>query len=160
MAKITSVGFDDLLQQLQEVADQAQPMAEKALYNGAGHMAGGIRKTVDNMQTVEDRKKVTGKILDYEKEALQDGLTIGKFNRKYGGTGSVSTVVKFHGRSKHRTKNYPDGVPTELLARAITKGTSFRKPNRFFSRAVNKIRKETEEIMTKTLEDELKKIIK
>lgn len=159
MAKITSVGFDDLIQSLQEIADQAQPIAEKALYNGAGHMAGGIRKTVDNMQTVEDRKKVTGKILDYEKEALQDGLTIGKFNRN-GGTGSVSTVVKFHGRSKHRTKNYPDGVPTELLARAITKGTSFRKPNRFFSRAVNKIRKETEEIMTKTLEDELKKIIK
>lgn len=159
MAKITSVGFDDLLQQLQEVADQAQPIAEKALYNGAGHMAGKIRKTVDNMQTVEDRDKVTGKILDYEKEALQDGLTIEKF-KKSDRTGSITTAVKFHGRSKHRTKSYPDGVPTQLLARAITKGTTFRKSNRFFSRAVNSNRKETEEIMKKTMEDELKKIIK
>lgn len=47
-----------------------------------------------------------------------------------------------------------------MLARAITKGTTFRKKNRFFPRTVNKYRQETEEIMANTVENELKKYIK
>lgn len=159
MAKVTAVGFDELAKQLETLADHSGSIASAALYSGAGMMADKVRNAVNSQQTQPDRKHKGKALLPYEKKALQNGLVIEKFvqdkARDY-----TQTAVTFKGRTDHRTKNYPDGIPTILLARAINKGTSFRSANRFFNNTVNRTRAEAERLMTETAEREMKKYIK
>lgn len=159
MAKVTAVGFDELAKELESLADHSGAIASAALYAGAGLMADKVRSAVDSQQTEHDRKHKGKALLPYEKEALQDGLMIEKFvqdkARDY-----TQTAITFHGRTNHRTENYPDGVPTILLARAINKGTTFRSANRFFHNTVNRTRTEAEHLMVETAEREMKKHIK
>lgn len=159
MAKVTAVGFDELAKELGTIADHTGRIASAALYDGSGYMADQIRHAVDNVQTDDDRKHVTNHVLDYEKEALERGLTIEKFTKDTA-RGVTETAVTFHGYTEHKTARWPTGVPTILLARAITKGTTFRRPNRFFPNTVNRARKTAEEIMVKKAEEEMRKDIK
>lgn len=158
MAKVTAVGFDELAKELNTIADHTGSIASAALYEGSGYMADQIRHAVDALQT-DDRKHATNHVLEYEKEALSKGLTIEKFKQDTA-RGVTQTAITFHGYSDHKTDSYPTGAPTILLARAITKGTSFRRPNRFFPNAVNRSRKATEDIMVKKAEEEMRKDIK
>ena len=159
MAKIVAVGIDQLAKQFSDVADSTGRIAKKSLYEGTGFMADKLRNATENLTSEEQRKHRSKVVLDYEKEALLNGLTVEKFkdNRALD---CVETSVTFHGRSEHRTKNYPDGVPTILLARAINKGTAFRTANRFFPNTVNRNRKDAEAMMVKTAEAEMRKILK
>lgn len=159
MAKIVQVGFDTLAKELETIADHSGEIASRALYAGAGVMADKIRSAVDSQQTQPNREHKNKSLLPYEKQALQNGLTVEKFihdkARDY-----TQTSITFHGRTDHRTESYPNGVPTILLARAINKGTSFRSANRFFSNTVNKTRSEAEQVIVQTAEQEMKKHIK
>ena len=159
MAKIVAVGLDQLAKQFSDVADQTGRIAKKSLYEGSGMLADKLRNATENLTAEEERKHKTKAVLDYEKKALLNGLSVEKFkdNRALD---CVETSVTFHGRSEHRTKNYPDGVPTILLARAINKGTAFRTSNRFFPNTVNRNRKDAEALMVKTAEAEMNKILK
>ena len=159
MAKIVAVGIDQLAKQFSDVADSTGRIAKKSLYEGTGFMADKLRNATENLTSEEQRKHRSKAVLDYEKQALLNGLTVEKFkdNRALD---CVETAVTFHGRSEHRTKNYPDGVPTILLARAINKGTAFRTANRFFPNTVNRNRKDAEAMMVKTAEAEMRKILK
>lgn len=159
MAKITSVGFDDLIEQFNAVANHSGAIASKALYAGAGLMADKIRSSADNLVTEPSRKHKTRELLSYEKEAIMSGLTVEKFTqdkaRDY-----TKTAVTFHGRTNHRTARYPDGVPTILIARSINAGTTFRRANRWFLNTLNRNRKDAETLMVNTAEQELKQYIK
>lgn len=159
MAKIVAVGIDQLAKQFSDVADSTGRIAKKSLYEGSGFLADKLRNATENLTTEDQRKHHSKAVLDYEKEALLNGLTIEKFkdNRALD---CVETSVTFHGRSTHRTEQYPDGVPALLLARAINKGTPFRTANRYFPNTVNRNRKDAEERMVKTAEAEMKKILK
>ena len=159
MAKIVAVGIDQLAKQFSDVADSTGRIAKKSLYEGTGFMADKLRNATENLTSEEQRKHRSKAVLGYEKEALLNGLTVEKFkdNRALD---CVETSVTFHGRSEHRTKNYPDGVPTILLARAINKCTAFRTANRFFPNTVNRNRKDAEAMMVKTAEAEIRKILK
>lgn len=159
MAKIVSVGFDELAKELETIADHAGSIASKALYAGAGLMADKIRTSVENLQTEPQRKHASKTLLPYEKEALANGLTVEKFTQDKA-RGYTQTAITFHGRTSHRTEKYPDGVPTILIARSINAGTTFRKANRYFINTVNRNRKEAEEAMVSTAETEMTKLIK
>ena len=159
MAKVIAVGLDELAKELGTVADHVGNIASAALYEGSGFMADKIRTAIDKLEAEEDRKHVRNHVLDYEKEALEKGLTIEKF-KKDRGRGMTETAITFHGRSDHKTAKYPNGIPTILLARSIHKGTSFRRANRFFPRTVNRYRKEAEDLMVKKAEEEMRKDIK
>ena len=158
MAKIASFGFDQLTKELEAVANNTDNIAEKALDKGADHMNRKLHEALDAQKVTKDREHKTNRLLDYEKKALQDGMYVSDI-KKYS-SGNTIKAISFSGYADHPTKTYPTGVPTIMLARAITKGTTFRKKNRFFPRTVNKYRQETEEIMANTAENELKKYIK
>lgn len=159
MAKVTTVGFDELAKELETLADHSGKIASAALYAGAGMMADKIRNAVDAQQTEPTRKHKGKALLPYEKEALSNGLTIEKFKQDKA-RDFTETAITFKGRTGHRTESYPDGVPTILLARAINKGTTFRSANRFFNNTVNRTRAEAERLMAETAEREMKKHIK
>ena len=75
MANVTAVGFDELAKELGTIADHVGSIASAALYEGSGYMADQLRHSVERLET-DERKHVTNHVLDYEKEALQKGLTI------------------------------------------------------------------------------------
>ena len=159
MAKIVSVGFDQLAKQFSDVADSSGRIAKKALYEGSGFMADKLRNATETLQEEDQRKHVSKKVLGYEKEALLNGLTVEKFKDDRA-RDCVQTAITFHGRSEHRTEKYPDGLPTIVLARSIIKGTPFRSANRFFPNTFNRNRKQAEDLMVKTAENEMNKILK
>ena len=158
MAKIASFGFDQLTKELEAVAANTESITEMALDRGADHMNRKLHDALDAQPVTDDRDHKTNQLLDYEKKALQDGMYVSDI-KKYS-SGNTIKAISFSGYADHPTKTYPTGAPTIMLARAITKGTSFRKANRFFPNTVKKSRQETEEIMANTVENELKKYIK
>lgn len=159
MAKIMGMGFDQLEKELQDLASQSGNIATKALYEGSGYMADKLRNATENLQTEDQRRKPSKAVLDYEKTALLKGLTVEKFKTDVQ-KDSTYTAITFHGRSDHRTKKYPDGIPIVILARSIVTGTPFRQANRFFPNAVNRHKQAAEDLMVKTAENEIRKLIK
>ena len=159
MASIVSIGFDQLEKELLTMADSSGRIAKAALYDGADFMADKLRAATENLQVEDRRRKRSKNVLDYEKEALLNGLAIEKF-RDDRARDCVQTSITFHGYSDHETEDYPGGVPAIILARAIIAGTVFRVKNRFFPNAFNRNKKEAEMIMVKKAESEMQKILK
>ena len=79
MASIVSVGFDQLEKELLTMADSSGRIAKAALYDGADFMADKLRAATENLQVEDRRRKRSKNVLDYEKEALLNGLAIEKF---------------------------------------------------------------------------------
>ena len=159
MAKVITSGFDDLIKELNDIADHSDEICSKALYKGAGLMADRLKASIDGLSTEDQRKKRSRNLLPYEKEALQKGLSIFKFkhdkSRDY-----VQTSITFTGRVDHHTERYPEGLPVIVLARSINSGTTFRRANRYFPTTVRKNAQAVEKEMADTTERELKKFIK
>ena len=159
MASIVSVGFDQLEKELLTMADSSGRIAKAALYDGADFLADKLRTATENIEVENRRRNRSRNVLDYEKQALLNGLCIEKFKDDRA-RDCVRTSITFHGYTDHATERYPGGVPTILLARAIISGTEFRLKNRFFPNAFNRNRKETEEVMVRKAESEMAKILK
>lgn len=159
MAKVIISGFDTLIDELNDIADHSETICKKALYKGAGLMADQLKTSIDGLATEDQRKTRSRKLLPYEKEALQKGLSIFKFehdkSRDY-----VQTSITFKGRVPHLTERYPTGLPVIVLARSINSGTTFRRANRYFPTTVRKNAQAVEKEMADTTERELKKFIK
>lgn len=159
MAKVITSGFDTLIDELNDIADHSDEICSKALYKGAGMMADRLKSSIDGLTTEDQRKKRSRNLLPYEKEALEKGLSIFKFDhdksRDY-----VQTSITFKGRVSHQTERYPEGLPVIVLARSINSGTTFRRANRYFPTTVRKNVQSVEKAMAVTTENELKKYIK
>lgn len=159
MAKVITSGFDTLIDELNDIADHSDEICSKALYKGAGMMADRLKSSIDGLTTEDQRKKRSRNLLPYEKEALEKGLSIFKFDhdksRDY-----VQTSITFKGRVPHQTERYPEGLPVIVLARSINSGTTFRRANRYFPTTVRKNVQSVEKAMADTTENELKKYIK
>lgn len=159
MATVVKSGFDELIKEFGDIADHSGAIASQAVYAGAGMMADKLRSSIESLQTDDTRKHKGKALLQYEKDALEKGLTIERFIHDKG-RDYTQTAITFHGKTDHRTASYPDGVPTILLARAINAGTTFRNPNRYFVNTVNRNRKNVETLMVETAEKEMKKYVK
>lgn len=68
------------------------------------------------------------------------------------------TKAGFDGYGKLKTKEYPNGVPNEMLARAVESGSSVRVKKPFVRPAVNATKNEAVEKMGKVVDEEMKKI--
>lgn len=159
MAKLVSVGFDDLIKEFNVIADHSGDIAAKMLYTGSGEMADSIKNSIEGLKTEEQRKHVTSAVTPDEQDALAKGLSIKKFNRDKS-RDYIQTSISFKGYTDKKTKAYPTGIPVILLARSIQSGTSFRKPNRYFTNTVNRNKKKVEETMKNVAESELRKLVK
>lgn len=157
--KIISSGFDAVIKEFEEIADQSDRICTAAVYRGAGLMADKLKESVRVVTTEKRRAHKTNRILPYEKEALQKGLTIGKFEHDKE-RDFVGTDITFRGYTDHPTESFPSGMPIKYLARSINAGTSFRSANRFFGNTVRRNTQQVEKEMAETIESELKKIIK
>lgn len=162
MARISFKGFDDYAEALKklELTAQGGEMLEKAAQAGADPVADEIRRRLRNLPEDEYRRLNPGEVFTGipagQKEDLLDslGVTPPQRDRK----GFVNVKVGFDGYGSHPTKAYPDGLPNQLLARAVESGSSVRKKTPVVRPAVQATRKEAVDEMDKAIRQELEKI--
>ena len=145
-AKIVSSGFDSVIKEFENIADQSDRICTAAVYKGAGVMADRLKESINALDTQERRAHVNKKLLPYELEALQKGLSIGKFEHDKA-RDFVGTDITFKGYTEHPTEDFPLGMPIKYLARSINAGTSFRSANRFFGNTVRRNAQKVEKEM-------------
>lgn len=162
MARISFKGFEDYAEALAKLEFTAQggEMLEKAAKAGGAPVADEIRRRLRNLPEDEYRRLNPGEVFtgipDGQKQDLLDslGVTPPQRDRK----GFVNVKVGFDGYGSYPTKAYPDGLPNQLLARAVESGSSVRKKTPFVRPAVQATRKESVDEMDKAIRQELEKI--
>ena len=162
MARISFKGFEDYAEALQKLEFTAQggEMLEKAAKAGGAPVADEIRRRLrflpaDDYRRLEPGEEFVGLPREQKTDLLVSlGVTpVGRDKR-----GFVNVKVGFDGYGSFPTKAYPDGLPNQLLARAVESGSSVRKKTPFVRPAVQATRKEAVDEMDKTIRQELEKI--
>lgn len=122
-------GIDTFISDLEKYEAYAEEFSKRAIWEGARIVTDDIRKSIQSLNTVD------GRVKDYEKEGLLEGLGIATMKN----SGDViDTKIGMDGYNHHPTKKYPKGQPNAMIARSIEKGTSFRRPTPFISTAVER----------------------
>ena len=149
MAKrqFTVTGIDKLISKLDKLTD-IYPVLKASLYDGAGILADEIKKRAPDV--------------------VKPSVSISRMNTKNGG---VSTAIVFAGYyEKHRTKQFPNGVPYSLLAAVYESGTSERSTANGFNRgkftkhpfirpAINACKERAEKAIQEQMDEQINKIM-
>lgn len=156
--KVTTEGMDDLTNKLRSLGDAAEKVASEGLYEGAGVMADAVSRAVQGIATSSFRyANGWQRNPSPEEKALLANAShgIAKF-RKNGAV--VSTSVGFsnagYGQLGGKT------VPVPKIANAINSGTSFRKKQPFFRKAVSQSRSQTLAAIESTIEKRIEETTK
>lgn len=162
MARVSFKGASEYALRLRELEHTAAggEMLEEAVKAGAKPVADEIRRRLealpeDKFRFLPEGAKFNG-LPPWQKDDLADsfGLTPVDRDRR----GFVHTKAGFDGYGTAPTKAYPQGIPNQLLARAVESGSSVREKTPFVRPAVNATRKEAVEEMDRTIREELEKI--
>lgn len=143
--------MNSLLAQLEEVTD-IEPIATKALQIGADILADEMRKQLEALKTTEDNYRPDRRYCyQKEKDLLLDqmGYTPVSFWSE-----NYNVKIGFDGYG-FATRKYPGGIPTQLLANSVNRGTSFMIPQPFIDRTRGYARKKAIEAMTEYIEREI-----
>ena len=144
MARFTiNADFDADLRKLQNIGLYIPNGCKEAVYDGAKVVADQIHKEILAID-INDGKGKSG-ITEAERNGLIAGLGVSKIKTE---DGTTSAAIGFDGYNDYTTHAYPKGHANLLIARAINKGTSFRNPTKFISKAVNKSRAAAQKAMS------------
>jgi len=144
---------------LSRMAEHTEEVAKKAIYAGAKVVADKIKSNLKALPTesfryLGDGEKFSG-VPEQQKQDLIDGFGITPIQRDEAGW---NAKLGFDGYGSFPTRKYPNGLPNQLLARAIESGSSVRQKKPFVRPAVNVTKKKAEAEMVRAGEEELKKI--
>ena len=143
-------GIDQYINDLERLKMSAEDVSKRAIYEGAGIVADEVRNSIRSLSTTD------GRVKDYEKEGLLEGLGITPMRQN---GQRIDAKIGMAGYNHHPTKKYPKGQPNALIARSIEKGTSFRKPQPFISKAVERCRTRAEAAMSAEFDRQTQKIM-
>lgn len=148
-------GMAEISEMLDKMAESAQAVAARALYDGAGIMADEINKGAESIKTAPFRYARTGKgetrlPSPEEKQIIQTAAAgIAKFNKN--GT-EVDTSIGFRNAGYAELKGKT--VPIPKIVNAINSGTSFMKKQPFVRKASKAAAPKAMEAMRKKIEAE------
>lgn len=161
MARITFKAGEDWALRLSGLATRSEDVAKKALYEGAKIVADKMRGNLSAMPTEKYRYLQSGEqfsgLSQSQKDDLLSGFGITPI-RYEGGVWNVK--IGFDGYGSYPTQKYPNGVPNQLLARAVESGSSVRRKHPFVRPAVNATRKQAVDAMQRAIDEECEKIMK
>lgn len=149
------------LQKLEHTA-AGEELLEEAVAAGAGVVADEIRNRLAKLPEDEfrlldvDSGEMFVGLPEGQKRDLLDSFGLAPISRDR--NGFVNSKAGFDGYGSFPTRAYPDGVPNQLLARAVESGSSVRAKTPFVRPAVNATRKEAVAAMEKVIDDGLKNI--
>ena len=152
-----SEGFEEISKMLNSLGENAQKVASKGLYEGAGVMAAEIKEGAGKISTAPFHYAVfvTREPSPEEKEIVQKGMGIAKF-KKNGADVNTSVGYGNVGYAMLAGKRKP--IP--LIANAINSGTSFMKRQPFFRKAVVQGTAKAEEAIVEKIEAEIDALTK
>lgn len=165
MPKINvEIGFkevDNLVRQLEELADKSEEMCKRAIYEGGDVVGDEMKRLIKGIPTVEDFKQGSSErqIVGGTKDQI-DGLieSMGLAPIQYYGHG-LNTKIGFDGYNDVKTKKYPNGQPNMMIARSINAGTSFRRAYPFVERCGRNAKLPAEAAMAASLQGAIDSIV-
>lgn len=162
MAKVSFNGASEYalrLTELEHAADRGK-LLEEAVKAGAKPVADEIRRRLEALPEDKFRFLPEGVKFDglppWQKDDLSKSFGLTPIDRDR--QGFVHIKAGFDGYGTAPTKAYPEGIPNQLLARAVESGSSVREKTPFVRPAVNATRKEAIAEMDKTVREGLEKI--
>lgn len=161
MARMKFNGLKEYELRLSKLAAGSEEIAKKAIYEGANVVADAIRK---NLEALPDEKfrylrgddKFTG-LPEQQKKDLVASFGVTPIDEQ---DGIYSAKIGFDGYGSITTKKYPQGIPNQLLARAVESGSSVRQKTPFVRPAVNASKAKAEKAMADTIDKEIEKLMK
>ena len=160
MARFEVRGIEEYVQKLQALDKHTRDrVIGKSIYNGAGILADAVREGIEALPVgkTDEKGALREKLNGPEKDGLRDGFGITRMTEK---NGFINVKVGWEGYNRIRTKKYPKGQPNAMIARSINHGTSRRKKIRFLDNAYFRTKKKVTEVMSKTCDAEIEKIMK
>lgn len=148
-------GMGEYAKALDRLAEMdMEKAAEEAVKAGAKIVADEIRGRIEALPTEPYRHLKAGErfagISQEQKKDLEDSFGVTPIKKdRYGG---INAKAGFDGYGSYPSKKYPQGLPNQLLARAIESGSSVREKHPFVRTAVQAARKEAEEAMGKVID--------
>lgn len=152
-------GLDDLITDLDKLADETLNVVEAGVFKGAGVVADVYRKEIeaipiDERGFVRPGEEMLHGITSQQKAGLLKNMGISPYRH------SINTTTKkvgVDGYNNIKTKKFPNGQPNIVVARSICAGTSFRRKFNFAQKAKSGSRDKAVETMTETLKEEIAK---
>ncbi len=171
MGAIKFSGLNEYAQKLTALERSTDAVIKKSLQAGANMAADEMRKAIEQLPT-SDHVSENGEsrpwwgtpehpargLSEAQKQGLLDslGITTISIDEK----GIVNIKIGFDGYNSVESKQFPNGEPNLLIARAVNSGTSFMESNPFAKNAKKKGGPKARKAMKKTVEKEFQKITK
>lgn len=160
MAKITFPGLNDYELMISRLSKNAEGIAGRAIYTGAGIVADEIKSGIQSLPIVRGygtaENPLPGGVTQPQKQGLLDGLGIAPLQND---GGYLNVKIGFDGYNRTKTEKYHRGQPNQLVARGVESGASWKQKHPFVRPAVNRSRKRAEAAMAEALDEEIKKIV-
>lgn len=162
MARIAFKTGDEYALKLSHFTNHSEEIAKRALYAAANIVADKIRANLESLPEEAYRRLGIDEMFDGIPRGQKDDLvsSFGVTPIQLGEDGWWTVKVGFDGYGRFPTRLYPNGLPNQLLARAIESGSSVRQKHPFVRPAVNAMRKSALEAMQRVVNEETEKIMK
>ena len=161
MARMTFKASDEYALKLSRLATESDEVARKAVYAGAKIVADKIKSNLEAVPTEKFRYLRGGDqfngLTKVQKADLLASFGITPITRDEDGYWTAK--IGFDGYASMPTKEYPQGIPNQLLARAVESGSSVRRKHPFVRPAVNATKKAVVEKMNSVINEEVEKIM-
>ena len=152
-------GMEEISEILSKLEDEAQGIAARGLYDGAGVMADAIKREAANIKTAPFKYAKNGSTRlpsPEEKEiVLQAAAGIARFNKN---GAEVDTSVGFQNAGYAQLKNKT--VPVPVVVNAINSGTGFMEKQPFVRKAEKAGRAKAMQAMKASIERDFDAITK
>lgn len=161
MARMTFKAGEEYAIKLSKLATKQEEIAKKAIYAAAGIVADKIKSNLNSLpeekfRYLRDGEKFVG-VPERQKKDLIDSFGITPITTD--NKGNWNAKIGFDGYGSIPTKKYPNGLPNQLLARAIESGSSVRRKKPFVRPAVNATKKQAQAKMAEIIDKEIEKIM-
>ena len=162
MARLAFKAGDEFAVKLSRLAAKSDEVAIKAVECAAGILTDEVRASLESLpeerfRRLPDGESFTGVPKGQKRDLLE---TLGYTPVKVDQNGDYNSKVGFDGYGSYPTKSYPQGVPNQLVARAIESGSSVREKHPFVEPAARRAKKAAVEAMQAVIDEEYEKIMK
>ena len=162
MAKCSLDWDNGFEQTLRNLANNTPELLRRAVYAGAEVCADELKRGLnsipsDTFRYLYGNDRFEG-IPEDERESLREHFGITKVIEF--DDGGVNARIGFEGYTPFRTKKYPQGVPTALIARSINAGSSVRRRVPFIDDAKRAAKDKAQKAMEQELARGIDKNIK
>lgn len=162
MARYAFKAGEEWARKLSRLSANQREVAGKAIYAGAKVVADKIKSNIESLpeesfRYLHNGDKFSG-VPKEQKKDLKESFGVARID--VDANGDYNTKLGFDGYGSQPSKKYPQGLPNQLLARAIESGSSVREKHPFVRPAVTATKRTAQAEMARVVDEEIKKNMK